>query len=226
MIRFKTKQLFVAIFILLTATASKQATSQSEIGIKGGINYFNIQPGELNSNVDFKWKDGLSTGIFYNTGKLWGPIGFQAELLYQMKGADIEIENLPSGAYSPYGYPQTESTNEPSNYYNTSERLHYLSLPLLATFSTTKFLDIYAGPELNYLLDKNTTRMETDNLNRFTFGLSTGAKFKLGENTGLDFRYSFDLSHYDNMGSTSNPANLKNNGFAITVQQTLFKNRK
>lgn len=215
-----------SLIIVLCILSAYSVKAQSEFGVKGGINYFNIKKGGLNSNLNFEWKDGLTTGIFYNSGQLWGPIGFQAELLYQMKGADVEIENISSESFSPYGYSTTSSTNESSNYYHTKERLHYLSFPLLATFSTTKFLDFYAGPELNYLLDKNSNRIETDNLNRLSFGLSAGAKVKLAENTSIDFRYSVDLNHYDNLGNESNPVKLRNHGFAITIQQTLFRNRK
>ena len=212
----------IAFLFLVTIIPVNSLKAQSEFGLKGGINYFNIieSSGAL-SNLDFKWKDGLTTGIFYNTGKLWGPLGFQAELLYQMKGADIEIQHLTYG-YTPYGEPITNPTTQLSVSSSTSERLHYLNLPVLATISTAKFLDFYAGPELGYLVGINTKRMETDNLSRFSFGASVGAKLKLCTSTSIDFRYSYDFTNYDDQGSAGYSSKLKNNGFAITIQQTLF----
>jgi hypothetical protein len=65
--------------------------------------------------------------------------------------------------------------------------------------------------------------METGNLNRFSFGSSVGAKLKLCTSTNLDFRYSFDFTNYDDSGSPGYPSKYKNHGFAITIQQTLFK---
>jgi opacity protein-like surface antigen len=200
----------------------KSLKAQSEFGVKGGINYFNIieSSGAL-SNFDYLWKDGLTTGIFYNTGKLWGPLGFQTELLYQMKGADGEMQNLTYG-YTPYGEGFTISITQSPGSTHTSERLHYLNLPVLATISTAKFLDFYIGPELGYLVGMNTKRMETDNLTRFSFGASVGAKLKLCTSTSLDFRYSYDFTNYDDQGSAGYSSKLKNHGFAITIQQTLF----
>ncbi|HSM48584.1 MAG TPA: hypothetical protein VK872_12260, partial [Draconibacterium sp.] len=92
----------IAFLFLVAIIPVNSLKAQSEFGVKGGINYFNIIRSGASSNLDLKWKDGLTTGIFYNTGKLWGPLGFQTELLYQMKGADVEIQNVTYG-YSPYG---------------------------------------------------------------------------------------------------------------------------
>jgi hypothetical protein len=211
----------IAFFLFVAIIPINSLKAQSEFGVKGGINYFNVKRSGASSNLDLKWKDGLTTGIFYNTGKLWGPLGFQTELLYQMKGADVGIQNVTYG-YSQYGNSSEIVTVEiPSS--TTTERLHYLNLPVLATISTTKFLDFYAGPELGYLIGMNTKRMETDNLNRFSFGASVGAKLKLCTNTGLDFRYSYDFTKYDDTGVSGYSDKYKNHGFAITIQQTLFR---
>jgi opacity protein-like surface antigen len=138
-----------------------------------------------------------------------------------MKGADVEIDHVTYG-YSPYGEPSTNLTVDVPVSSHTIERLHYLNLPVLATVSTARFFDFYAGPELGYLIGMNTKRMESGNLNRFSFGASVGAKLKLCTNTGLDFRYSYDFTNYDDAGNSSYSDKQKNHGFAITIQQTLF----
>ena len=212
----------IALLFLAAITSVNSLKAQSEYGLKGGINYFNIIRSGASSNLDLNWKDGLTTGIFYNTGKLWGPLGFQTELLYQMKGSDIEIDHVTYG-YSPYGEPSTNLTVNIPVSSHTIERLHYLNLPLLATISAAKFLDFYAGPELGYLIGMNTKRMESGNLNRFSFGASVGAKLKLCTSTSLDFRYSYDFTNYDDAGVSGYSDKYRNHGFAITIQQTVFR---
>ena len=97
---------------------------------------------------------------------------------------------------------------------------------MLLTVPTTKFFELYIGPELNYLLSKNTDRIETGNLNKFSLGAVVGGNLKLGDNTRLDFRYSYDLTSYDDMGDSQNSLKLKNYGFSVTIQQTLFRKQK
>lgn len=211
----------IALLFLAAIIPTNYLKAQSEFGVKGGINYFNIIRSGASSNLDLSFKDGLTTGIFYNTGKLWGPLGLQTELLYQMKGSDVEIDHVTYG-YSPYGDPSTNLTVDIPVSSHTIEQLHYLSLPILATFSTARFLDFYAGPELGYLIGMNTKRAESGNLNHFSFGASVGAKLKLCTSTSLDFRYSFDFTNYDNEGNSSYSSKYRNHGFTITIQQTLF----
>ena len=223
----KKSILIPASFILLFAVSllnTQSVKAQDEFGLKGGIIYSNIYRSGPKSNVDFDFKDGLSAGIFYKRN-LSGKFGFQSEILYQQKGAEVTITpidgSLGSG-YSPYA--NEGNSGSVSIPYSTKEKLHYLSLPLLVSFKPANFLELFAGPEINYLFSMNSNRLKTDNLNRFSPGISAGARFNLGKNTALDFRYSFDLIHYDNMGDSTHPAKLKTNSFAITLQQSLFKN--
>ncbi len=213
----------VALAVLMLPLLAQTLRAQSEFGVKGGINYFKVIRSGPSSNLEFKWKDGLSTGVFYNSGKLWGPLGIQAELLYQMKGSDILLHDYSYGY--PYGYTIYESgeivqAKGPSY---SSDRLHYLNLPILINVSTGKLFDFYAGPELGYLISDKTQRMGTGNLNKFSVGMSAGAKLKLCTNTSLDFRYSYDFSNYDSEGVQSYSSNYKNQGFIISIQQTLFR---
>ena len=94
---------FIFLFVV-SLLNTQSASAQSEFGVKGGIIYSNIYKSGPKSNLDFDFKDGLSAGIFYKRN-LAGNFGFQSELLYQQKGADVKIEpidgTLGSG-YSPY----------------------------------------------------------------------------------------------------------------------------
>jgi hypothetical protein len=211
--------IYTFVFILFGFISTQPIKAQSEFGIKGGILFSNINEGGPNSNLSFKRQEGLSTGLFYKKSNLFGPIGFQGEFLYQLKGAEVFIEIIDPEAY---GYSNDINLIAPA-YYHSQEKLHYFSMPLLLTVKTTKFLDLYAGPELNYLFKMNSDRIETNQLNRFSLGIATGLDLKLGENTHLDLRYSYDLTPYDNMGDNQNPIKLKNYGFAVSIKQTIFR---
>jgi hypothetical protein len=195
------------------------AKAQTEYGVKGGILFSDINRSGLTSNLSFERQEGLSIGAFYKKSKLLGPVGLQGEIMYQLKGAEVFIKEITTGSYG-YGYDANLTV---PLYYRNQEKLHYLSVPLLLTVPATKFLELYAGSELNYLVSKESNRVESGKLNRISLAASAGANFKLGESTRLDFRYTHDLTPYDNMGDNLNPAKLKNYGFSVTVQQTLFR---
>lgn len=209
---------FIVVACLLSFIPAK---SQNEYGLKGGILFSDINKSGPSSNQSFKRQEGLSFGAFYKRNNLFGPIGFQGEIIYQLKGAEVFIKDTGTGnfEYNTYSY-----TNQLAPlYYHSQEKLHYLSVPLLLTVPVTKFAEFYFGPELNYLISKDTERIDSDKLNRFTLGAAVGANLKLGENTRLDLRYTHDLNHYDNMGTTEYPIKLKSYGFAVSIQQTLFR---
>lgn len=96
-------------------------------------------------------------------------------------------------------------------------------MPVLLTVNTTNFLNLYAGPELNYFFEMKTNRIQTDHLNGFSLEIITGIDLKLGKNTHLVFQYMQGLTPYDDMGGSQNPAKLKKYGFAVSVKQTLFR---
>lgn len=211
----------IAFLLLVTIIPVNSLKAQSEFGVKGGILFSNINAVDNNSNIEFEKKDGLSVGAFYKKRNLLGPVGFQTELLYQMKGANKFMEKyeiLPDEG-------QGSQIEMSGAYYRDKEQLHYFTLPLLLTVRTTRFLDLYAGPELGYLFSLNNEREETGELNRFSAGVALGATVKLCENTHLDFRYSTDFTSFDSLGKISY-IDLKNYGFAITIQQTLFRKQK
>jgi hypothetical protein len=198
-----------------------QVQSQTEFGLKGGILFSNIDALKNNSNVDFENKNGLTFGVFYKKN-LFGPVSIQTELLYQLKGANYFIEKYVY--YNPADYSAEEYSqllNAPKSYYKDKEHLHYFSLPVLFQLKTTKFLDLYAGPELGYLFSRKSNWEETGNLNRFSTGFAGGATLKLSDKTKMDFRYSRDLTKFDTLDKNSS-IDLKNHGFSVTLQQTLF----
>lgn len=208
----------LAVFCLFFVSIDSKAQTKAEFGLKGGILFSNIHAIDNNSNFEFEKKDGLTLGMFYKKSDLLGPLGFQTELLYQMKGANVFMELydiLPDQG-------QGSNIELTGAYYRDKEQLHYLTIPLLLTVRTAKFLDFYAGPEFGYLLSYKSKRQETGEMNRFSVGVAVGATLKICEKTHLDFRFSSDFTSYDKLNKY-NSTELKNYGFGITIHQTLTR---
>lgn len=216
----KNKNLKIKIFLVgcFVAFGLESLQAQTEFGVKGGALYSGFRDDYQGMTFDFERKSGFLMGVYFNKKNLLGPVGLQTELLYQLKGANTYIlyhDSESSGGYAGFGYFDKSS----APWLRDTENYHYLSVPVLLTVSPLKFLDIYAGPELGYLLSFSKNRRVTGDLNRFSAGLAAGLALKLSENTKLDFRYSSDFTTLYDMGST----NLKNQSFSFSVQQALFK---
>lgn len=216
----KNKNLKIKIFLIgcFAVFGLESLHAQNEFGVKGGALYSGFREDYQGMIFDFERKSGFLMGVYYNKRNFLGPVGLQTEFLYQLKGANTYIlyhEAENSGGYSNIGYFDKSS----APWLRDTENYHYLSVPVLLTVSPLKFLDIYAGPELGYLLSFSKTRRVTGDLNRFSAGLATGLALKLSENTKFDFRYSSDFTTLYDMGST----NLKNQSFSFSVQQALFR---
>lgn len=202
--------------------SSGRLYAQNEIGITGGLNFNKFRSGNNNSNVSFEKRDGFTLGAFYRKNNLLGPVGFQTELLYQLKGSNYFIEVVNTESSGAYGNPDFFSPGiNPKSYYRDHENLHYLTIPLLLTFKTTKFLDFYTGPELGYLVDFKSNREKSGEMNRISAGAVFGASVKLCDQLDLDFRYSTDLTSFDKL-SKGSTIDLKNQGFSVSLRKTLF----
>jgi len=226
----------IAFLFLVTIFSAKSLKAQSEFGLKGGALYTGIKSENLNSLFDPQNSSGFSIGAFYQKHNLLGKFGFQTELLYQMKGANIFIqhpdlitpgngENNPDNGFWYYRNKSALHTLEPVLWDRHQERYHYFSLPVLITFQTAKFLDIYSGFELGYMFAKSTVytsdynRTILGDLNKFSASWLVGAKLRLGDNTKLDFRYSSNLVPLYKMFN----ADIKNHSFSISIEQSLWR---
>lgn len=214
----------IAFLFLVAIIPVNSLKAQSEFGVKGGALYTGFNKTNVGSMFSFEKKNGVELGMFYKINNLLGPIGLQTELLYQLKGSNLDIQyscptNLETGEYNygraGYGY----SNGKLSPHTTLTQNLHYISLPVLLTVTPIKFLDIFAGPQLGYLAGTSGDRIKTSDYERVSAGITGGVALKLGINTKLDFRYSRDFTTSYDMGQT----NLKNQNFSISVQQTLFR---
>ena len=208
-------QTLIVILILFLGISSTQSLkAQSEFGVVGGANFskFNVSNDEFLAEYDQKFKSGLTLGVFYKKANLLGPVGFQAELLYQSKGTNMFTKNYNC---QDYGYWQT-------SWYRNHEKLHYLTIPILFSISPVKNIELYIGNHFGFLVDYEVQR-QTDGSNkqRLAYGLDGGIAFRLNKSSVIDFRYSADLTKFDYMNEFTN-SKLKNYSFEVTFKKTLW----
>jgi hypothetical protein len=227
----------ICVLLLLCIIAGypvKSLKAQSEFGVKGGALYSGLKLGEESTMFDFQNSSGFSLGAFYTKNNLIGPIGLQMELLYQMKGANIYIQqpSIPTPGNGEnlnwFQYFRKRSilaSTAPVTWDRHQERYHYFSLPILITLQPAKFLDVYSGVELGYMFAK--TNIYSSNLNhlmlgepnRFSASWIAGAKVRLGDKTRLDFRYSGNLVPLYEIRNTD----IKDHSFSISIEQSLWR---
>ena len=139
-------------------------------GIKAGLNF--------NSNGDYKFTDtpdiGSDTKIGYHLG-IFGQFGdkifFRPELIYTKTKSGYEV----GGSDSDFDMSK-------------------LDLPLLVGIRILGPLKVFAGPDLQYILDTDFEDVTLGDVeNDFTVGLHIGAGVDLG-NIGIDLRYERGLS--------------------------------
>lgn len=208
----------IAFLFLVSILPLNSLKAQSEFGVKGGALYSGFKPIHYFNSLSFDYHSGFELGFFYKIPELLGPIGFQTEFLYQLKGAHINIFTSDYG-YNPYGYGGYTGGYGYSNpsFMTSKQKYHYFTIPVLLTVSPFKFLEVYGGAEIGYMFASSKDRFMEQN--KFRAGLAFGANLKLGDNTRLDFRYSPDLTTFLEFDEED----LKSRSFSVSVQQTLFR---
>jgi hypothetical protein len=227
----KNQNIHMIAFLLLLCVgilAPQFANSQTEFGVKGGPLFSKLRNDFDENSIDINTKIGISAGVFYRINNLLGPVNLQIEFLYQLKGVEsynIEYYNpyyvynygFNQNPYGGYGYNQYNGTS--AIWLEGDENFHYFSLPVLASVTLFKLIDVYAGPEIGYKFISSGKDSYFIAEKNFSVGISAGVAVHLGQNTKLDLRYSTDFTNLTDV----TPTNLKNQGFGFIVQQTLFR---
>jgi len=205
--------LFTGVLLVTTMTtrAQEQQTAaepspSAKFGIKGSFQLTSLYIDNVSSE---HMKAGFNAGVF---AKLPVTTGFsiQPELLYSVKGAKDTYSNFVQGD-GEYRF-----------------NLGYVELPVLAVVNICKNFNIHAGGYAAYLVNANVkdvnndgsiegaTDLNTDNFNRWDFGLAGGAGFDFG-NVTLGARYNYGLSNIGKSGNLSGDLtkSSKNAGVAI-----------
>ena len=185
------KVLLIAVMAVTSLSLSAQSKIRSGFGIKGGVNFANINV--KGSSEEF------NTKTFYHAGLLShihvsDAFAIQPEVYYSRQGA----ETKGPGA-------------------REILKLGYLNVPVLFQFMVGNGFRIQAGPQLGILLnadsevDGNEVEVD-DQLKKTDFSLVGGISYMLPSGLGFDARYNYgisDITNKDNMpaGAVSDYSN-------------------
>ncbi len=183
--------LSVSLFAQETQTSSETKPTP-KFGLKAGLNLTNLY---VNDVDDENIKPGLSIGAYAKI-PVTKHFSFQPEVLYSMKGAQVNYNNLLySGKYR----------------FN----LNYLEVPLAAVINVAKNFNIQAGPYAAFLLsakvqdvDDNgnitgATELDKDDFESIDYGVFAGAAFDIS-NVTLGARYTYGLNEIGKTGLSGN----------------------
>jgi hypothetical protein len=158
------KQSFFILFSLLFLSAAVRA--QVSIGLVGGLNVSSYTSYKFTSD----WKVGLLAGGYVEI-PLSRRFALEADLLYSQKGGNYTVGG--AGQYT--------------------QRLNYLSLPVLFEYHVTSKFSLEAGPEVGLLLsDKihsNEGTFDPHSYRSVDKGLAFGAVYRLPAGFAVGLRY-------------------------------------
>ncbi len=182
-------------------------------GVKGGLNMskFIGDDADFDGLADPGFVFGPSAGVFatFNLGDM---LAIQPEVLYTKKGSSYEM-------------------SEEGFEWNMDMNMNWLEIPVLAVVNIQDKFKVFAGPYLDFFLsgtidmeisfdgesESDSEDIESEDITSPGFGLIFGGAFMVGENLGVEARYSLGLSSMDEDDS------LKNSGIQVLVNYYLKK---
>ena len=112
-----------------------------------------------------------------------------------------------------FAKPELVFTSTKSDYEDGTFKMQKIDAPLLGGIRVLKFLNVFAGPSFQYIIDSDFDNRNIDNIeNDITVGLNIGVGFSL-KKIGIDLRYE--------RGFSSNEATIiSDNGINIGTLDT------
>ncbi len=178
--------------ILITGIASAQhgnsPTGHINIGIKGGVNVYNVHN---DNNIKYDPRIGFNFGLLGHI-HLNNQFAIQPELVYSAQGA-------------------IQTVNNGTNKLN----LDYINVPVLLQYMFDNGLRLQAGPQVGFLVSAKSNSIDVKNdMNPIDLALSFGASYVFPETGwGIDARYNLGLSNINKNGTV----NSTNRGFQLGI---------
>ena len=170
---------FTLLMLIFTSSVKAQ---ESRFGIKGGVNVSNMYTNDIH---DENTKIGLNGGFFLKAA-LSEHIALQPELLFTMKGSELEFDT-----------PFADGTG--------SFSLNYIEVPMMGVFNITKNFNIHAGVYIASLINVTIenegsvslfdfeAELDRDNFETFDYGLVGGVGLDFNK-LSLGIRYDYGLN--------------------------------
>ncbi|WP_264553602.1 porin family protein [Flavobacterium sp. N2038] len=186
----------ILVTIVLMAFGFTNAQS-TRYGVKGGLNVSGI----TGYAEDTKTLIGFHVGGFAEI-KVIEKLAIQPEFLFSTQGTVIEGFNGDS---------------------NTTVKVNYLNIPVLAKYSISNAFTVEAGPQIGFLLSAKTRGEDVSDLYKSTdFGFNLGCGYNFTENISVGARYTIGLTDVNDASDESlypdlYNASFKNSNFALSL---------
>ena len=191
--------------ILISVAASAQHGNAPEghvsIGIKGGVNYYNIHN---DNSTTYDPKVGFNVGLLGHI-HVARHFALQPEIQYSVQGTKFDINNS-----------------------TTKYNLSYINVPVLLQYMWDNGFRLQAGPQAGMLISAKSKTNDTsadikDNYKPLDLGVSFGAGYiHPSTGIGIDARYNLGLSNINETGDV----NSNNRGFQLSLFYIFGHNSK
>lgn len=194
---------FCIFSIFSITTVNAQDNKNSEVGIKGGLNFSNFYSDEVD---DQNMRTSFHAGMYFKAA-LNHFLAIQAEILYSRKGSTTKYDNFITGDGE------------------FSHNLDYLELPILGVINVTENINFHAGPYFAYLLNADIQNesensdfnyvedLDEEDFERLDFGIAAGVGFEF-ETVRFGVRYDYGLTEVGKSHSyTSNGSEEQSDQF-------------
>ena len=194
------------------AIAMSSLTFAQQFGIKAGMNVSSLSTdSELSDQAS---KIGFNAGVFMNA-PIAENFSIQPELLYNNLGSKVTLTETEIGG--------TTYRNE------YARHLDYITVPVMFQYNATPSFYLEAGPEFGFMVSardkyKSTENgtpqnvfesdLDTDDFNKFNFGVGLGAGYYFIPNVGLTARYVAGFTDIAKDRPSGSDA-VKNNVFQV-----------
>jgi hypothetical protein len=185
------KKVILATILFLAVSINMQA-QLVKLGIKGGINYANQSGTDITVNsINYNSTDAITS---YHIGlvaelKLTDGLAIQPELLYSTQGATYKADQV---------------INDFSN------KIGYISIPVLAKISLNKSISLDLGPQASFLLSEKN-QFDYKNSKTFEFAAAGGLTLKVTKSLFIQGRYVLGLTE------ASKDAQIKNSALQVSA---------
>lgn len=185
------KKLILAVMLVFAAVTNSNAQIL-KFGVKGGVNFANLNGGTEGIDYDFKNKTGFYAGAVAEI-KILPNFSLQPEAMFSSQGAASDVEGIDD--------------------FN----LDYISVPVMAKFYLiTDRLSIEAGPQFSFLIDDSdavfnevisdemSERVEGQKPKSFDFAIAGGASLNIAGGLFAQARYTIGLTEISKNAEAKN----------------------
>ena len=192
---------FLTLVLLVGFVIQSNAQAGFRLGVKGGLNFANID-----TDIDASSRTGFHAGAFA-TIKI-AKFAIQPELIYSAQGADLNVGN---------GFEDLKS------------RFNYLNVPIMLKLYLLAGLNLQIGPQFGFLLSGDQETIDpvrgvieqdaSDVISGSDVSLGLGAGWDLPFGLTVDARYNLGLSDVNDVSGSDE---IRNQVFQLSLGYRLI----